>query len=168
MEIGGYLRNGLIKISNQCCNVMKKTPAHKFNKESGLYPIIGTMACESVLRKKEWLRSGCNAFSKENPSSQPISFWTEQDVLKYLKEYNIPYPSVYGEILINDKGKYYTTGCDRTGCVFCGYGCHLKSDKRFERLKETHPKLYEYCMKTWDEGGLGMKEVLEFIGVKVE
>ena len=168
LEKWAYLIDAPFKISNQCCNVMKKTPAHKFNKESGLYPIIGTMACESVLRKKEWLRSGCNAFSKENPSSQPISFWTEQDVLKYLKEYNIPYPSVYGEILVNDKGKYYTTGCDRTGCVFCGYGCHLKSDKRFERLKETHPKLYEYCMKTWDEGGLGMKEVLEFIGVKVE
>ena len=29
---------------------MKKTPAHKFNKESGMIPIIGTMACESIFK----------------------------------------------------------------------------------------------------------------------
>lgn len=168
LERWAYLLNAPFKISNQCCNIMKKMPAHKFNKESGLVPIIGTMACESVLRKKEWLRSGCNAFDNKNPSSQPISFWTEQDILQYIKEFNIPYPSIYGEILVDDKGQYYTTGCDRTGCVFCGYGCHLKRDKRFERLKQTHPKLYEYCMKPISDGGLGMREVLGYIGVKIE
>ncbi len=40
-----------------------------------------------------------------------------------------------------------TTGCDRTGCIFCGYGCHLdKGISRFQRLKETHEKLYNYCI----------------------
>lgn len=92
----------------------------------------------------------------------------EQDILRYLKEFKIPYPSVYGEILINNDKKYYTTGCDRTGCVFCGYGCHLKNDHRFEMLKQTHPKLFEYCMKPLSEGGLGMREVLEYIGVKID
>lgn len=168
LEKWAYLLDAPFKISNQCCNIMKKKPAHIFNKESGLIPIIGTMACESVLRQKEWLRAGCNAFDNENPNSKPLSFWTEQDVLRYIKEFNIPYPSVYGEIKQNEKGEYYTTGCDRTGCVFCGYGCHLRQDHRFERLKETHPKLYEYCMKPWDKGGLGMKEVLDYIGVKYE
>lgn len=43
LEKGAYLIDAPFKISNQCCNVMKKTPTHKFNKESGLYPIIGTM-----------------------------------------------------------------------------------------------------------------------------
>lgn len=168
LERWAYLINAPFRISNQYCNIMKKTPAHKFNKESEMIPIIGTMACESVLRKKEWLRSGCNAFDNKNPSSKPLSFWTEQDILRYLKEFNIPYPSVYGEILQDSKGKYYTSGCDRTGCVFCGYGCHLKNDHRFERLKLSHPKLFEYCMKSVEDGGLGMKEVLEYIGVKIE
>ena len=40
-----------------------------------------------------------------------------------------------------------TTGCTRTGCIFCGYGCHLdKGLTRFQRLKITHPRLYEYCI----------------------
>jgi len=127
------------------------------------------MACESRLRKKEWLINGCNAFNKDNPTSQPISFWTEQDVLQYIKQFNIPYASVYGDIVTDKNGKLYTTGCDRTGCVFCGFGCHLeKEPNRFQRLKQTHPKLWEYCMKPVSEGGLGMKEVLKYINVKIE
>ena len=148
---------------------MKKNPAKRFNKSSGRVPIIGTMACESKQRKTEWLHNGCNAFNKGEPSSQPISFWTENDVLEYLYRFDVPYPSVYGEICIKEDGYYYTSGYQRTGCVFCAYGCHLeKEPNRFQRLKQTHSNLWEYCMKPVSEGGLGMKEVLEFIGVKIE
>ena len=163
------LRDSNIPISNQCCNIMKKHPANKYYKKSGIFPILATMACESRLRKQQWLNNGCNAFDKDNPSSQPMSFWTEQDVLLYIKRYGIKYATVYGDILEDKKGKLYTTGCDRTGCVFCAYGCHLeKEPNRFQRLKQTHPKLWEYCMKPVSEGGLGMKEILEYIGVKIE
>ena len=125
------------------------------------------MTCESNLRKTAWLKNGCNSFEAKRAISQPMSFWTEQDVLKYLKEF--PYASVYGDIVIDEKGKLHTTKCDRTGCVFCGFGCHLeKEPNRFQRLKVTHPKLWDYCMRNWDKGGLGMKEVFDFINVKIE
>ena len=32
-----------------------------------------------------------------------MSFWTEQDVLHYIKKYNVPYCSVYGDIVIDEK-----------------------------------------------------------------
>lgn len=164
-----YVLDAPFKVSNKCCDIMKKRPAHRFTKSSGLAPIIGTMACESRQRKTEWLHNGCNAFDKKNPSSQPMSFWTEQDVLECIVKYEIPYPSVYGDIKKDKNGKWYTTGYSRTGCIFCGYGCHLeKEPNRFQRLKETHPKIWDYCMKSVEDGGLGMKEVLEYIGVKVE
>lgn len=163
-----FLYESNIPISEKCCEVMKKKPAKKYEKETGRKPIIATMAEESTLRTQAWLKNGCNAFDGKRPTSQPISFWTEQDVLTYLKEYHIPYAPVYGEIEeIN--GALKTTLCDRTGCVFCGFGCHLeKEPNRFQRLKTTHPKLWEYCMKPWEDGGLGMKTPLEFIGVKTE
>lgn len=164
-----WLKDSNIPISDKCCTEMKKKPAKKYEKETGNKAIVGTMACESQARKTAWLKNGCNAFDSKRPISQPMSFWTEQDVLRYLKEFNIPYTSVYGEIKQDKNGKYYTTGCNRTGCVFCGFGCHLeKEPNRFQRLKQTHPKLWNYCMKPWDEGGLGMKEVLEYIDVKYE
>ena len=165
----GYLLDAPFKASDNCCKIMKKDTAHKYGKQTGRKPIIATMACESQLRKMSWLKNGCNAFDATNPVSTPMSFWTEQDVLRYIKESNIPYASVYGDIKQDKNGKYYTTGCNRTGCVFCGFGCHLeKEPNRFQRLKQTHPKLWSYCMKPWDEGGLGMKEVLDYIGVKYE
>ena len=164
-----FVLDAPFQVGSQCCNVMKKNPARDFNKETGLKPITGMMACESVKRKNAWLKTGCNAFDKKDPQSQPIAFWTEQDVLEYIKRFNLPYASVYGEILQDKNGKYYTTDCDRTGCVFCGFGCHIeKEPNRFQRMKQTHPKLWEYCMKPWKDGGLGMKEVLEYINVKIE
>lgn len=164
-----FLLDAPFKISAQCCDIMKKRPAKSFEKKTGLKPIIGTMACESRMRKNAWLKNGCNAFDSKRQISQPMSFWTEQDVLECLYKYEIPYPSVYGEIKKDENGKWYTTGYNRTGCMFCGYGCHLeKEPNRFQILKETHPKIWEYCMKPVSEGGLGMKEVLEYIGVKIE
>ena len=157
------------KISDKCCDVMKKSPAKQFEKRTGKMAIIATMAAESGQRASNWMMYGCNAFGKKRPTSQPMSFWTEQDVLLYLKRFNVHYASVYGEIVEDDKGELHTTGCARTGCVFCAFGAHLeKEPNRFQRLKQTHPKLWEYCMKPWNEGGLGMKEVLESIGVKIE
>lgn len=163
------LRDSDIPISHMCCNVMKKKPAKAFEKKTGMKPIVATMACESQNRRTAWLKHGCNAFDSKRPISQPMSFWTEQDVLEYLKKYDVPYASVYGDIVQGEDGKLHTTGCDRTGCVFCGFGCHLeKEPNRFQRLKITHPKLWDYCMRSWSEGGLGMRSVLEYIGVTVE
>ena len=74
--------------------------------------------------------------------------------------------------------KLKTTGCNRTGCIFCMFGCHLeKEPNRFQRLKETHPRQYEYCIGggamvdgKWQptKEGLGLGKVLDYIGVKYE
>ena len=164
-----FLIDSPFKISDYCCTKMKKEPNKRYAKQTGRKPIFATMACESVNRKQDWLKNGCNAYDSNEPKSKPMSFWTEQDVLEYLKKYDVPYASVYGDIVQGEDGKLHTTGCDRTGCVFCGFGCHLeKEPNRFQRLKVTHPKLWDYCMRSWSEGGLGMRSVLEYIGVTVE
>lgn len=61
---------------------------------------------------------------------------------------------------------YYLTGVQRTGCMFCMFGAHLEEHpNKFERMKETHPKQYEWCLKDVENGGLGLAKVLDFIGV---
>ena len=145
-----------IPVSHMCCDVMKKNPAKEFEKQTGKHPILATMACESTLRTTVWLKTGCNAFDGKRPHSTPMSFWTEQDVLQYIKENNLPIASVYGEVKF-ENGKFLTTGCDRTGCIFCAFGCHLeKEPSRFQRLKETHPRQYEYCIGggEYDQDGI--------------
>lgn len=182
-----FLIDGKYKFSNQCCNVMKKNPVHKYGKDTGRKAITGQTASESKLRTRQWLANGCNGFDMAIPISNPISFWTEQDVLLYIKLNDIHIASVYGGVVedsdemlegqmhifdydpnagIFDKGYplLKTTGCDRTGCMFCGYGCHLeKGEGRFKMMKRTHPKQYEWIMKPWSEGGLGYKDVIDWL-----
>lgn len=172
-------------ISEECCRIMKKGPAHKYAKETGRAIITGQQANESLLRKREWVRNGCNNYDANAAISNPMSFWTEQDILHYIKENHLPIASVYGDIVqVDEYGfiyetsllptcKYMTTGCHRTGCIFCGYGAHLeKGEGRFQRLKRTHPKQYDYCMGGggYDETdglwkptkeGLGMAHVID-------
>lgn len=169
------------EISAQCCNIMKKSPVHIFGRKTGRKPITAQMASESTIRTQKWLQHGCNGFDMASPISNPMSFWTEQDVLLYIKLYNIPIASVYGDIIaesgieyelsadvgIFDKERPFlkTTGCQRTGCMFCGFGCHLEKPGkgRFSRMKETHPKQYDYIMKPTEQGGLGYKDIIDWI-----
>lgn len=195
-----YLVNAPFLVSHRCCDIMKKKPFKKYERETGRKPLIGTRAQESKQRAAVWIKDGCNAFEKKNPSSQPLAFWTEQDILHYLKEYNVPYCPVYGDIVIDNKvfdnsienqiniidllecyekeDVLKTTGCDRTGCMFCMFGCHLeKEPNRFQRMKETHQRRYEYCIGggeyvdgKWQPSkeGLGLGKVLDYINVKYD
>lgn len=162
-----FLIDAPFEVSHKCCEVMKKRPFRKYEKTTGFHPIVATMAEESELRKQSWLKHGCNAFDMKRPMSRPMSFWTERDVLEYLLTYDVPYASVYGEIVEDEKNGLKTTGCNRTGCMFCMYGCHMEpSPNKFQRMVQTHPTIYRYCMKPWNEGGLGLAEVLDFIGIE--
>lgn len=157
-----FLLDAPFKISNKCCAVMKKRPLHIFEKETGKKALIGTLASESRLRTQQYIRYGCNAINAKKPYSIPLGFWKEQDILEYIKTYNLSYASIYGDIVKDKNGKLYTTGAERTGCMFCMFGCHLeKSPNRFERMKLSHPKQYDYCINK-----LGCGKVLDFIGVK--
>ena len=172
-----FLIKAPFMVSERCCYVMKKTPAHEYLKKSGRVPITAQMASESRLRTQMWLTNGCNAFDAKYPVSNPMSFWIEQDVLQFIKDNNIPLASVYGDIvyeaddgtlyesvIVEDGAKLTTSGLKRTGCMFCGYGCQLeKSPNRFERMKETHPKQYEYIMRSVSGGGLGYKEIIDWM-----
>lgn len=147
-------------VSDACCAVMKEWPLHRYNRETGRKQIIATMACESARRQSVYLKIGCNAYHKRDPTSQPMSFWTEQDVLEYLRMTGIPYASVYGEI-VEENGRLTTTGAKRTGCMFCMFGVHLeKEPNRFQRMALTHPKQYDFCIHK-----LGCGKVLDFLGV---
>lgn len=152
-------RDTQFKISHYCCNVMKKNPMNCYQHKHKAYPILGTLADESKLREQAWIKHGCNAYDCKKQTSQPMSFWLEQDVLKYIHDEGLEISSVYGNVVaVDDDGyeyepipgmdcKYQCTGCQRTGCVFCGFGVHLeKGETRFQRLAKTHPKQYEYCM----------------------
>lgn len=107
------------------------------------------MASESNSRQQDWIKYSCNAFDLKTPRSKPLSIWLEKDIWQYIKLNNIKV------------AKPYAMGYERTGCVFCAFGCHLeKGMNRFQRLEVTHPKLHDYVINK-----LGFDKVLDEIGV---
>lgn len=175
-----FVMDAPFKISHMCCDVMKKRPAKHYTSATGRTPMTAQMAEESYLRRAAWQRNGCNAFLAKRPISNPMSFWTEQDVLRYVRINQLKIAAAYGDIveegevagqmLLRDyieaeRPTLKTTQCDRTGCMFCGFGCHREKPEegRFIRLKAMHPEIYNYIMKPWDEGGLGYKEVIDWL-----
>lgn len=152
-----YLIDAPFHIGAGCCYEMKKKPLSIYASETGRVPFVGTMAAESMLRMQKWLDTGCNAFDNKHPVSTPLSFWLDDDIWAYIRKNSLPYSAAYD------------MGYEGTGCIFCMYGVHLEgAPNRFQRLQKTHPKLWRYCMKDWDMGGLGLRQVLEYIGVPYE
>lgn len=178
-----------IPISRGCCLEQKEKPVLQLEKDYDMHPIVATMADEGENRKQAYLRSGCLTFEEEykitedggmeavktgsRPMCRPLGFWKEQDVLNYIVKYDLPYADAYGDIveeggiagqrsLCPGFGKLHCTGEPRTGCCMCPVGCHLDNFAKFERLKKTEPKLYDYCMEELDE-----KRLVEFVKNKI-
>lgn len=167
-----FLFDAPFECSDRCCGIMKKDPAARYERETGRKPFVGTMASDSKSRQRTYLlNGGCNAFDMKHPRSAPLSFWTEQDILRCVRENDIAIPAVYGDIvgehvqcqlpgIGNEQyAKLHTTGVRRTGCVFCCFGLHLDEGEynRFEMLAMTHPKMHSYVMDK-----LGLRAVLEY------
>jgi 3'-phosphoadenosine 5'-phosphosulfate sulfotransferase (PAPS reductase)/FAD synthetase len=139
-DIWKFLLNKTYNTSDKCCYELKKKPAHKYEKETGRFPIVGTMADESAMRAIHYRnRGGCNTFGKV-AKSLPISIWTERDIWDYIKMRNIPISEIYHK------------GAKRTGCMFCGFGCQFKNDNRFQLLIREEPKAYAHCMSLKNNG----------------
>lgn len=152
-----YLLNAPFNIGSGCCKEMKLKPIAEYVKKTGRVPIMGTTASESALRAQKFMQNGYYTLEGKKAQCTPMSIWTDDDVWAYIHRFNLPYC------------KIYDMGYDRTGCVFCGFGAHLdKEPNRFQRLQRTHPELWRYCMKPYDDGGLGLREVLEFMGIPYE
>lgn len=181
------------KVSPGCCIEQKEKPIAEYELKTGRHPIVALMAEESERRKSAYLKTGCNLYDVKEvvesetgevieipvsrPLSKPMGFWTEQDVLCYIKENNLPIASVYGVIHRVDElpgqtsmlelmglssscrnCKLCTSGEKRTGCIFCPIACHLDKFAKFKRLRELNKELYDYCMD-----GLGARTVLEWV-----
>ena len=156
-----FLVNAPFPVSHMCCHYLKKEPAVRYEREKERHPYVGLLAEESPLRQYRWIREGCNAFQAKRPTSAPLSFWTEQDILRYIRENGIEISSAYGRIEADSSGRLFCTGRSRTGCALCAFGAHLEPcPNRFQQLAITNPALWRYGMEK-----LGMAAVLDYLGI---
>ncbi len=152
--------------SEKCCDILKKRPFKMYERKTGRTPYIGVTQDEGMRRARQYARTGCNIYDAGTIKSQPLGFWTKQDILRYAAENDIEICSIYGNIGRMPDGEYYLTGEQRTGCMFCAFGVHMEPEpNRFQRMERSLPKHYELCMKPLECGGLGMRIPLDFLGI---
>lgn len=131
-----------------CCNKLKKDPCKRYEHESGLRPIVATMASESMLRETDYLRVGqCNKFDQGHEKSKPLSIWMDEDIWQFIRENNIEIAEIYAK------------GVDRTGCVGCGFGAQMKDDRRLETFYRLYPKYYNMVLN-FENNGVTYREAL--------
>lgn len=150
-----YLCDAPFDISDKCCEHLKKKPMDAYYKKTGRVPYVGTMAEDSEQRTQTYFTFGCNAYDIKRPRSNPLSFWTNADIWKYVRGKGLEY------------SKIYDMGRKSTGCMFCMFGVHLDyartQSNRFIKMRESHRKLWDYCINELDIG-----KVMDYIHVPYE
>lgn len=157
-----FMVDAPFEVTNRCCDILKKEPVKRFEKETGLKPIIGVMIEESMNRKLKYLKDGgCITFKEGKESCQPLSLFTEKDIWDLIKKYKIDICPIYYDQIIDGE---LVTGETRTGCAYCAFGAHCDNpdNNRFTRLQKREPKRFDSFMDK-----LGYRQALEFVGIKV-
>lgn len=156
-----YLVYEDIEVTSKCCDVLKKQPVKKYEKETGLSAIIGVTADESNLRKQQYNKVGqCNTFGKRN-ISKPLSIFTEKDIWDLIDKYNIEICSIYFDMEIDGE---IIKGEKRTGCAYCAFGLHFEdsNNTKFHRLKKREPNRFNSMVNK-----LGYDKALKVININV-
>lgn len=136
-----YVKSGNAhKITHLCCYYLKKKPAHDFEKETGLKPILGIRGGESTLRKQQYK----SCFTKDKKFT-PLHDLSDELLDKIYKKYKIEIPKVYDYVC-------------RTGCMGCPYGSYKHDTEKELTLINGNQKKFvcEY-----------FKESYEVLGIKV-
>ena len=140
--------------SAKCCDILKKGPCHRYEKETGLRPIVAILASESILRETLYIRTGgCNSFAEGREKSYPLSIWTDADIWQFIRENNVELAEIYAK------------GVDRTGCVGCGFGAQLKGDRRLETFYRLYPKYYNMVLDFTNNGVTYREALREMLAV---
>lgn len=150
------------KVSSKCCYYLKEKPCNDWAKKYNSVPFLGLMASEGGRRQKSLMINGCNYFGASTIRSAPFAIFSRQDILQLAIDLNVHVPEIYGTIERKPDGTLFTTGAQRTGCSFCGFGIQLEHrPHRFDMLYERNPKEWFFWMYNQ-----GWGHVLDYIGVE--
>lgn len=130
-----FTNENTLKISDLCCDELKKKPLAEWQKEHGKpYPITGIRRSEGGHRR----RSQCTVFRGDKLQRfNPIVLATDDWCEWFIKKHDIKLPIVY----------YPPYSFNRTGCKGCPFAVDLQ--RELDILKEYFPNEYKQCEAIW-------------------
>lgn len=141
-----------VKISQACCDILKKEPSEKLQEELDVDVIFkGLMAAESRTRQTNFLTRGY-LFESSRPHvapdsfyhCNPISIWTDADIWEYIHLFDVPYSPLYDRGFVDSDGIEHKI--PRNGCMACGTDL-LYPNNHLATLRRTHPSAWRTFMK---------------------
>lgn len=145
-----------VKVSNKCCDILKKKPFADYNKEHDIDGyFIGIRASEGGARQlntENRIKNGgkiCTATKGKYIAKMPIIDWTDEDVDQFIEKYNVPLSKAYTE-----------QGYERTGCFLCPFS--LQIDKNLEKLHQYEPNRYKAAMHWLKDVYIAQNVILPF------
>ena len=146
-----------LKITDKCCYYLKKKPMKDWDKERGITAhFTGVRCSESRARRLAWITKGAlyHASTHDMWFSNPLAFWTSEDVERYLTENDIVVPRTDSQ-----QGG--------SGCCVCMFGCQMRAQEgtmnTLQELKIKNPRMWTAALESW-----GYREVLDPLGVAYE
>lgn len=143
-----------VKISQCCCDILKKEPSEAMKAQLGVDVIFkGLMAAESRTRQTNFATRGYLFESRRDylPEEDsfwhcnPISIWTDDDVWAYIRRYQVPYSPLYDMGWEDENGGFHSI--PRNGCMACGTDL-LYPNNHLATLRRTHPAAWKAFMKS--------------------
>lgn len=143
-----------VKTSNHCCSILKKEPSEKKQAELGIDVVLkGLLAEESHSRLLSFATRGY-IYESSRPHADkfyhvsPLGIWKDRDIWEYIHKFHVPYSPLYDLEYKDRDGN--VCRIKRNGCVGCCTDIAFPKN-HMSVLRQTHPKHWEYQMKT----GLG-------------
>lgn len=125
------------KVSNKCCELLKKRPMKEIVKKyDPKLVIMGIRKAEGGIRTIAY--KGCIQPSATYTKFFPLFHWSDEDIWNIIKEKNIAISKAYTEY-----------GSVRTGCVGCPFAKDYK--KELAILEKYEPNKYNYSKKTYEK-----------------
>jgi len=142
-----------VKISQACCDILKKEPAQQVQAEIDVDVIFkGLMASESRSRAKNFLSRGYlfegakQDYLAGDPffHCQPMAIWMDEDVWSYIRRFDVPYSSLYDMGYVDSAGTRHRI--KRNGCMGCATDL-LFPNNHMAMLRRTHNKAWSVFMR---------------------
>lgn len=134
------LSGKLHKVSSECCKYTKKIPLLKYEKKTGLKPIVAVMGTESITRKNAY-----KTCLTTKGMFTPLYDFTNDMVNAIYEIYKIDIPQIYEYL-------------NQTGCIGCPYG--FKSGGTQKELERVTPAQRKYAIDSF-------KESYDVLGLKI-
>lgn len=141
-----------VKISQACCDILKKEPSERLQVELDVDVIFkGLMAAESRTRETNFLSRGY-LFRSSRPHlgddpfyhCNPISIWTDENIWEYTRLFDVPYSPLYDMGWTDNQGVFHRM--ERNGCMGCGTDL-LYANNHMAMLRHTHPRAWDTFMR---------------------